>query len=640
MATDQDIAVWASFIYLRAGDSTPSALQNVEAQLTTLGANQLQAVGQFFRNLYLEDGSASRIASLDASQPQPYQVSAITLAEQTMSASAQAFMLGVWPPNSTATQSPTDVTNALANGSVLSNPLGGLRFPLISVVSENDIESIFVGGDISCNGFTTYAAQINPAANLVEVELESRAIYNAVQYMLDPVFSESQQTFDNAKNIFDYVNYQNIHNKTAAAQLANQPGVLASIRHYADLQQIALYGDLNAGNPYDRAPMAAKYGSISTIAGGSLASQIGSAFFAQSYAVRSSYPLSVTVGDYGPLTSIFSLLNLTTRSSDFLGTALPGSAAVFELISPSSTTSRTENGIPEPEDLSVRFRFRNGTGIDGSSNTTGAGNLVTFPLFNQDASETSMPYIDFLTAMGGIAIASPHDWCYQCGAQSLFCAAYNGSDAYYNVSQAASHSTAYSGPLSAGAAGAIGALTTLLLSALIALAAFFLLGLRLRRTEPIWASHRRRRHDLGGGFKGSAKLASDPDLTRPFTPVRNADGAIIGASVEKSTGTTTTTSVSSPHARTGSWELTPTSPGGGSLRAPQPALDRSNAFSFACAGVGGQKRHVRDSTAPSFVDRDFGGLGGLDGAKMGWGSREDLSRRSRLGSVADGGAKL
>ncbi|KAF2152428.1 phosphoglycerate mutase-like protein [Myriangium duriaei CBS 260.36] len=603
MTTGQNTTVWASFIYLRSGENTPSALQGTPAQLTSLGASELQSAGQFFRNLYLQDSSSSRIAALDAFQPLAAEVSALTLADTVTLGSTQAFMLGMWPPNATVTTTATDISSSLANGTTLTNPLGGIRFPVISAVSQNDIESIYVGGDVSCNGFSTFTQQINPAASLVQVEQESRAVYTSVQNILNPVFTQSEQTFDNAKNIYDYVNYQNLHNKTAAAQLSNQPNVLTNLRYYATLQQIALYGDTDAGNPYDRAPLAAKVGSISTIAGGSLASQIGIALYAQSYSVRSAHPLNIVVGDHGPLTSLFPLLNITSNSPT--GLALPGSAAVFELISSSSTSSRTENGIPSPSDLSVRFRFRNGTGLDGISGS--GGDLLTIPLFGQ--SSPSMPYTTFLSSLQSIAITSPQDWCYQCGATSLFCAAWNTTDALLPSTSSSTHISS----VSPATAGAIGAITTLLLLFLLSLVAF-LLGLRPTRTAPIWRRPRSR-HSLGG-FKGSAKLASDPDLTA-FAP---PSYPIIGATVEKPSPVLSSPS-SSPHSRNSSWEM---------ADSPSPP-SRENAFSFACAGVGGQKRFVRDSQAGSFVERDMGGLGGLDGARMGWGSREDVSRWSRWG---------
>lgn len=547
MANSQDVTVWASFVYLRGGEHVPPQLQDGELQLTPLGAAQMQSAGQFFRDLYLEDTSSSRIARVDATQPLMEQVSAITLADQPLSASAQAFMLGMWPPNSTVPTGPNAIAYTMANGTTMTNPLGGIQFPMINVVDQNDIESIFVRGDLSCNGFSQYEIDINPAANLVEVEQNSRATYFAVQNILDPVFPEADQTFNNAKTIFDYVNFQNTHNSSVATQLSSQPGVLDQLRYYADAQQQGLYGDLHAGNPYWRTPQVAKYGSISTIAGASLAWEVGNTLYAQSYAVGSATPLSIVVGDYAPLTSIFPLLNLTIHSPNFAGLALPGSAAVFELVS-QGQQGTTSTGIPAPEDLQVRFRFRNGTGLPSSSSSSSSPELSTYPIFTNTDASVYTPYSQFLSSLKEISIAGPGDWCYQCGATSLFCSAWNATDGYLPSSSTVTNVSKQHG-LSPVAAGAIGALTTLCVTALLGLVAVWILGLRVKRSEPLWATYRRRREgSLGKGFKGNAKLASDADLpSSSFEEARAADGSVLGAQVlEKPVRT---------HGRDGSWEM-------------------------------------------------------------------------------------
>lgn len=540
--------MWSSFVYLRGGEYIPPQIQSGELQLTPLGAAQMQSAGQFFRDLYLGDGSLSRIARVDATQPLTEQVSAITLADQALSASAQAFMLGMWPPNSTVPTGSSAISYAMANGTSMTNPLGGIHFPMINVVDQNDIESIFVGGDLSCNGFAQYQLDINPAANLVEVEQNSRATYFAVQNILDPVFSEPEQTFNNAKAIYDYVNFQNIHNSSAATQLSSQPGVLDQLRYYADAQQQGLYGDPHAGNPYWRNPLVAKYGSISTIAGASLAWEAGNTLYAQTYAIRSSTPLSIVIGDYGPLTSLFPLLNLTIHSANFDGLALPGSAAIFELVS-SPQAAVTAAGIPAPEDLQVRFRFRNGTGLPSSSSSPA---LNTYPIFSNTDANTYISYSDFLVSLQEIAISGPGDWCYQCGSTSLFCSAWNVTDGYLNLNSSSSLSRSYAAKsLSPAAAGAIGALTTLAVTLLLAVLAIWALGLRFTRSEPIWVHYRRRRESpLGKGFKGSAKLASDADLPSSFEVTRAEDGGVLGAEVVEKPSPTLR-----GHGRDGSWEM-------------------------------------------------------------------------------------
>ena len=195
----------------------------------------------------------------------------------------------------------------------------------------------------------------------------------------------------------------------------------------------------------------------------------------------------------------------------------------FELF---SMTNETNMLFPSTtDDLWVRFYFRNGTDDDDR--------FQSYPLFGQGPSETDMRWNDFVGEMSGLIIGNVGDWCTQCGANNIFCAAWNGSDA--TTSSSSTTVSRHHGGISAAVAGVIGAILALVIASLLFGLAMLLGGVRLHRNKS-------RRQELGG-FKGSAKLASDRDLTVP------KGGAVVGATVERLPTTT------AGHERVGSWEL-------------------------------------------------------------------------------------
>lgn len=115
--------VWSSVLFLRAGDRTPLVLGPLETALTSLGAQQLYSAGQFFRNRYITDSAANQTAiaplnGLNVYTQDDLQTYVLALDQQYVTASAQAFMQGFYPPHnlSTVTGNGLDMSNVLANG--------------------------------------------------------------------------------------------------------------------------------------------------------------------------------------------------------------------------------------------------------------------------------------------------------------------------------------------------------------------------------------------------------------------------------------------------------------------------------------------------------------------------------------------
>lgn len=132
--------------------------------------------------------------------------------------------------------------------------------------------------------------------------------------------------------------------------------------------------------------------------------------------------------------------------------------------------------------------------------------------------------------MQNILLGNVGDWCTECGAESIFCSAFNETAAEEwsaGTSLDGSAAGRHGGAVSPAAAGGIGAVVALAVAGIVFAATMLFGGVRLHRPEG------RRKSDLGG-FKGGQKMRSDQDLSLP-----NKGGTV----------------VSGGHERVGSWEL-------------------------------------------------------------------------------------
>lgn len=117
---------------------------------------------------------------------------------------------------------------------------------------------------------------------------------------------------------------------------------------------------------------------------------------------------------------------------------------VFELVTNSTVT---KDDYPSPDDVSVRFLFKNGTASASSA-------PVAYPLFGQ--SSTLLWWNDFAAGMGKFAIGSQSAWCQACGNSTGVCAASAGT-----TPSSSEGGSGNSGGVSKVVAGVIGAVVTL-----------------------------------------------------------------------------------------------------------------------------------------------------------------------------------
>ncbi|KAK3670192.1 hypothetical protein LTR78_009948 [Recurvomyces mirabilis] len=549
--------VWSSVIFARSGERTPEVLGYIPTTLTSYGANQAHDVGSFFRERYISSAgspdstSYGPLQGLSANTLDSLQLYFHALDEQYTMASAQAFVQGLYPPftlNASVARL-LDPTSILANSSYVESPLQGYQYAEIHNSGGLDAAFPYIGGSLDCPAFDTAALQTTNLPDFALTQAAGHDLYQEIgQLLLSDVLDSDAWDYFNAYAIYDYLNYLYAHNSTAKTILDQQSPVsritnasyIQQLRWYADSQQYSQLGNLTATNNYSGTsqPFAAMTtGSISTIAGNMLAAKLLSQLQIAIATAGDFYKLSVLFGDFEPLLSFFALARLPELNSNFYGIPDFGSVIVFELFS-YTNSSMAAPVFPGTEDLWVRFWFRNGTGGNGDV----GGNFQSYPIFGRGPSETDMTWKEFEEGISEIAEGDIGTWCTQCGAQNLFCAAWNSSDALTSdpaSSSSSSYHHHYRHGMKPAVAGVVGAIITLAFAALIFAAAMLIGGLRFHRVE------NRRKNEMGG-FKGGHKMASDKDLT-----ITKGGATVVGASIDRSGSPVSAMG----NERVGSWEL-------------------------------------------------------------------------------------
>lgn len=435
-------------------------------------------------------------------------------------------------------------------------PLDGYQYPQIHVSGALDPDYVYLGGTLDCPAFDYSTEGYATTSDFAATQAASKALYQAIgpNFLTDVLLPDGWD-YSNAYPIYDYLNYQATHNSTIAALLdgpryvnsSTNTSYLDTLRFLSDHQQHGLLCNMSAYNSITERTVLpdSTPGSISTIAGNLLAAVILNQLEMNIETSGQLYKLSLLFGDFQPLLSLFALMSLPAMDmySNFSGMPDFASAAAFELY---SWESSTNVGYPSTDNLYVTFLFRNGTDPDAP--------LQAYPTFNRGPDQTDMPWATFQQLMYEIMLPDVGDWCTQCGAVNLFCAAWNTSlAAYSSSSSTASPSASHPTQLSPAAAGAVGAVLALVLAALLAALLALAGGWRLHRLPP-----RRLSKDWpsAGGFKGAMKLSSDRDLVLPTGP----SAAAMTPTTEQPAPFEQSPAPGGAHERTGSWEMKGSAP--------------------------------------------------------------------------------
>ena len=512
--------VWSSVVVTRFGDRIPLLSPELSI-LTPLGAQQLFSAGQHFRERYVSPpvstlGGNLVIPGISAFNIDNTQVFPAAVFDPSIEPSAQAFLQGLYPPTNTELQGSL-VTDSfvLANGSKIQYPLGNYQYPFVATYYKTDSYSVWLAGTQACPAHQIYALEYYQTIEAINLRGSTQVLYDR---LYNNVFAgdivNTTISYENAYDLYEYLAYLEFYNKTVQDRVTADD--LTQAQSLASKYVNALYGNTSSKNH------------ISTIAGTSLATYLLGNLFGNIESSGANYKLSLLFTSYEPLISLAALLRLPPWTNGFFGIPAPGSSMVFELYSENSDNSTS--AYPLPENLLVRFLFRNGT--------DSTANLNAYPIFGRSDNDIAVPFNDFVVDMESIMLTSTEigpldEWCTICGSMSVFCPA-SLSGRFTNTtvpSSGSSEQQTKGSGISPAVAGVSGGIIALVVDGVVAEAALLLFGVRFFRLAT------KRRSELGG-FKGAEKLASDPDLT-----AIKASG--VGASV-----------VGKGHERIGSWELT------------------------------------------------------------------------------------
>lgn len=506
----------STFIYTHYGDRTPFVLQQ-HPTLTPLGAQQLYNAGATFRSRYVTPNTGDGQQDTTIRNISPYQlfqdeITILATNEHYISASAQAFVQGLYPPL-TSSSNYTYITgqSPLANGTNVIAPLNGYQYPNLQAVSANDLNSIWTQGAQNCPVYTAATSEYHRSPEYAVLRASTDEFYDSlVPEFLNGIFPNGSVGYFDAYYIWDYLNYGYIHNSTVADNL--DPEEIARVKVLAADWVFAMYANTSiSGNT--------EGDQVGTIAGRTLASKILQAFLTTINTQGETDKMTLLFGSFEPMVSFAALASLVNpQNSAFYNLPEPGSSFVFELFALRDNDIGT---YPELDELYVRFIYQNGTDEYDAP--------IEYPLFGRSPSQSMMTLTDFVAGLQRIMIRNVEDWCETCSSYSIFCPAFTDSESRFG------QDTSSRSGLSPAVAGVIGAIVALVVFALIVAAVMFLCGLRLQKM------HRNRRSELGG-FKGAEKLASDQDLTLP----KGGAGAII---------TEPGSAYVRGHERVGSWEL-------------------------------------------------------------------------------------
>lgn len=514
--------VWSVFAYTLYGDSTPKALfEQRAAGLSDYGANQLAAAGTAFRDRYVSSAGSTNatefaIQSISASYLMSQNLEVLSTTEQNVIASAQAFMLGLYPPLGDEGMNTTYET---ANGTTFSAPLDGYQFPKIVTLGESDPGSLLVAGQSSCSMYQAAVSEYLNSGDAATITQDTEVFYEKLLHqVLSGVFDESTATYANAVRIADYLEYEVLHNSTTLDHLFGDDLIRA--RSLADQFTYATNGQ-------DASFLSeSTIGAVSPIAGQTLASSILESF--NMYMMDGTGPqMTLLFGGDEPAVALASLVGLASEQQpNFYSRPVRGASLVFELYS--FGTDADDDSYPDSSEMFVRFFLHNGT--DASTE------FVSFPLFGNGPSQTYTPWTDFQTEIETFSVQSIEEWCLRCNASSVFCAG----------ALDRSGSTHQKKGMAPAVAGVIGAVVTLVVIGLLAVIGFFICGLRKRKGGQE-GSHK----PSTGGFKGTSKLASDTDVS-----FRNPIwGTGKTANLEQDDGVAAGGVIVRGQERLGSWEM-------------------------------------------------------------------------------------
>ncbi|KAI1079430.1 histidine acid phosphatase-like protein [Whalleya microplaca] len=417
------------YIFHRHGDRTPKAL--APANLTALGALQAYESGNFYRNLYVASDASSPIYGLSHDIAVAAQLDVTSPVDTVLQSSALAFLQGIYPPAGTVG------AQELANSSSVEAPLGGYQYiPVDSVATAssnpNSENNEWLQGGSGCGNAMVSSNNYFKSSEYTATYDQSKSFYTNLLPVINSTFSADKANFKNGYTIFDYIHVATIHNQTIPSSDLLTNETLKELQLLANTHEWNLaYNDTDT---------------IRAIAGATLAAQVLNSLNS-TLTGKSSMPFGIQFGAYASFLSFFGLAQLPKLSPDFTGIVDYASSMVFELVTNATVSA---SAYPSTDDVSVRFRFANGTAAENP--------LTAYPLFGRG--ETLLPWTTFAEEMNKFAIGDTASWCGACGNTTGICASSTATPSSGGDGAAAAESTSGNG-VTLPVAGVIGALVTL-----------------------------------------------------------------------------------------------------------------------------------------------------------------------------------
>lgn len=423
--------VLGAYIFHRHGDRTTKSWP--PTSLTNLGADQVFVSGQWYRNRYVASNSTHTILNIASDVAVLSQMSITAPVDNVLQASAEVFTQAIYPPAGSA------ATQTLANGDKIQAPLNGYQYIPVNIVSSASSTSgaednPWLQGNSGCAKAVVSSNEYFSSPEYLHLLDQTRDFYQSLLPVYNTTFDSSEATFKNAYAIFDYVHVSQIHNTSIPSNDLLTNDTLVQLQTLANIHELGLA--FNKSEP------------VRAIAGSVLAAEILESLndtMEASLKKTSAERFNVQFGAYATFMSFFGLANLTNTSADFQGIVDYASSMAFELVTNATVNGTDAPTTVNPDDVSVRFLFSNGSASDSAP-------AREYPLFGQ--SETTLPWSDFVTNMQKFSIGDTQSWCKACGNSTGVCASASSSGSGSDDSGASASSS--SRGLSPGAAAAVG----------------------------------------------------------------------------------------------------------------------------------------------------------------------------------------
>lgn len=364
--------------------------------LTPLGAREQVLAGQFYRERYFglddqgnEVPTDKRIEGLNEYGVYVAgDIDAHATTSNVILFSHLSFLQGLYPPTNETIEVDALVDTNLArlsNGTVVLNPLGGYQYVDTSLAEEGSPEYIFIQGDDDCPVATAAGNRLDSSDWWQQKNASTLDFYRSLDL---EGFPSWRRNFDNAFNVFDYMNVNQIHNESVTW-------------NETTFQQVSLLNDqYQWARAFDEDHVVGNRSIAGQTIGGAILSGLNSTRY------NTSPYIHYYTTSFDTMFQLSAVTEMYKASDNFTGMPNYGSTFVFELL-------RDDTG-----EFFVEFSAKN-----GSSDSVP---LNPFPLFGQN--ETVIPWDTFYSTMVERTITTLDTWCSKCSSELEMCVPY--SDLY------------------------------------------------------------------------------------------------------------------------------------------------------------------------------------------------------------------